>query len=173
MAGRALGWAAAALLWAGVATAQAAWSTYQPPEADFTALFPGAPQAVSQPMGGMAGAVQRSYTLQSGPEAFNVSVFVYPKGTLPAALSQDQLDNLVQLFAQGSGMRVRIAATATVAGRTGVEATLDDPETGAVEIFRVVQLGDRIFMIAYGGEKGTETSPQATRFVSSLRLTGK
>ena len=66
---------AAALLWAGAAVAQAAWSTYQPPEADFSALFPGSPQATSQAMGSVAGAVQRSYALQSGPEAFNVTVF--------------------------------------------------------------------------------------------------
>ena len=163
----------AALLWAGVAAAQATWSTYQPPEADFSALFPGAPQATSQAMGSVAGAVQRSYALQSGPEAFNVTVFVYPKGTLPEKLDPDQYADLAKLFADGSGMKVRTTAAATVAGRPGLEAVLDDPETGAVMVFRAVQLGDRLFTIAYGGEKGTETSPQATRFVASLRLTGK
>ena len=68
---------------------------------------------------------------------------------------------------------MRTATAATVAGRPGLEAVLDDPETGAVMVFRAVQLGDRIFTIAYGGEKGTETSAQAMRFVASLRLTGK
>ena len=170
---RLTGAVAAALLWAGAAWGQAAWSAYQPPEADFTALFPGAPEVASQAMGGVAGATLRAYTIQSGPEAFNVTVFDYPKGTLPAALSQDQLDGLAKLFAEGAGKTVRSTAAATVSGRPGLEAVLDDPETGQVEIFRAAQLGDRIFTIAYGGEKGTETSAQATRFVASLRLTGK
>ncbi|HEY3812940.1 MAG TPA: hypothetical protein VGL66_06920 [Caulobacteraceae bacterium] len=168
-----LGLVVATLLWAGVAMAQAAWSTYQPPEADFSVLFPGAPEVSSQPMGSVAGAVQRSYALQAGPEAFNVTVFAYPKGTLPDKLSQEQYASLAQLFGEGAGLKVRTTAAATVSGRPGLEAVLDDPETGAVMIFRAVQLGDRIFTIAYGGEKGTETSPQATRFVGSLRLTGK
>lgn len=162
------GVAAAAVLWAGAAVGQAAWSTYQPPEADFTAMFPGAPEAASQAMGGVAGATLRTYTIQSGPEAFNVTVFTYPKGTLPEALSQDQLNGLAKLFAEGAGKTVRTTAAATVSGRPGIEAILDDAETGQVEIFRAAQLGDRIFTIAYGGEKGTETSAQATRFVGSL-----
>ena len=125
-------------------------------------------------MGSVAGAVWCGpMGCSPGPEAFNVTVFVYPKGTLPAALSQAQYADLAKLFAEGAGKTVRTTAAATIAGRPGLEAVLDDAETGQVMVFRAVQLGDRIFTIAYGGEKGTETSPQATRFVASLRLTGK
>ncbi|HWE46805.1 MAG TPA: hypothetical protein VG407_12335 [Caulobacteraceae bacterium] len=174
--GKALGMTGAVLaaaLWAGAAMAQVAqssavWATYQPPEADFSALFPGAPQVSTQPMGSVAGATLRTYALQSGPEAFNVAIFVYPKGTLPPSLSKEQLDNLAQLFGEGAGKKLRSSVAASVSGRPGIEALLDDPATGEVTIFRAAQMGDRIFTIAYGGEKGTETSPQATRFVSSL-----
>ncbi len=147
-----------------------AWTTYTAGEKDFTALFPGTPKAGTAAMGGVAGGQLRTYLLEAGPEAFTVVVFAYPKGALAQPMLPKDLADRARLFGEGAGWKLRSSTAAMVAGKPGLEAVFDEPETGAVIVFRMAQQGDRLYAITFGGPKGSEGTPQAQRFVGSLRL---
>jgi hypothetical protein len=149
---------------------QAGWVNFTPAEHDFSALFPGQPLATAGAVASVAGATQRSYTLQVGPEAFVVAVFDYPKGRLPQPMAQADLGQWAEAFAGGAGVKPRTTTAISTAGRPGAELVFDDPETAAVLVLHVTQAGDRLYLIAFGGPKGSEVTPQAVRFVGSLRV---
>jgi hypothetical protein len=147
------------------------WAEFTPAERDFSALFPGSPLASAAPMSSTPGATLRTYLVQAGGGmVFSVSVMTYPKGSLPVVMTAADYANLVRLFGDGIGIKLRSQTGTMVSGRQGVEAVFDRAETGEVMVFRTVAIGDRIFSIIFGGPRGTETSPQAQRFVASLRL---
>lgn len=162
--------AAIALAWTATAAAQVAFS---PPEGDFSAVFPKAPEVhggassdPSQP------ADDRSYLDDEGDHAFLVAVSQFRAGVVPAAPDAGFYDRALDLFAKGSGADKQSSRPVSLGGRPAIEGTLKTPDGGAM-VVRLVARGARVYTVAWAHPEAQTSTEDGERFFDSFKFTGQ
>ncbi len=133
------------------------WTELNSPKFGFAALFPKAP--AESPVS----PTQRNFLTDLGHTAYLVSV-------VEKAAAKQDWQKLVELYAKGSGSKVRTQRPATLAGHPGVEAITDDEANSVSSLVAMTVVGNRLYQIVSAGPKGHETSANAYRFRNSFRL---
>jgi hypothetical protein len=133
------------------------WTDFNSPKYGFAAQFPKAP--AESPVGPN----QRNFLTDLGDTAYLVSV-------VEKAAAKQDWQKLVELYAKGSGSKVRTQRPATIVGHAGVEAITDDEANNVSSLVYMTVVGNRLYQIVSAGPKGHETSADANRFRDSFRI---
>ncbi len=154
---------------AAAATA-AAQALYSPPEGDFQIAFPDAPQVAIRPANRSKDIASRSYVDQQQSRAMIVSIRDFPPGNLPPSADGGVYDRVLRNLAEERMGRLIGTRPARLAGRPCLEGQIMDAD-GAVEISRVLIIGDRLYELTYALPEGVEAQGADAAFFASFRLT--
>ena len=168
--------ALAAMVWAHGASAQdqgqgqGEWHTMTGPERSFTADLPSAPKYTATQMKTGTGAAytMHQYMVEVGDIAYVVQTAIYPPDvniSKPRANLQGGLDNAAKNMEGGKWVDVDWSARQ---GLVAVDA-VGVRKGFAVRSFSTMK-GRQIVTLTFAGPAGTARSPDADRFVGSLRM---
>jgi hypothetical protein len=152
------------------ATAEPAWHAVTGPDASFTAQMPAAPIYSTREVRTAAGSsyTQHQYMLEQGETAYVIHTAVYPSEVTirsPRVNLQGGLDEAAKSMDGGKWASIdwKTRERLTAADAVGTR--------GAHEI-RALSLikGRQMFTLTYLGPAGSTRSPEAERFLASLRL---
>ena len=148
----------------------AGWHTMTGPDSTFTADLPAAPKYTTTPMKTSAGSgyTMHQYLLELGSVAYVVQTAVYPADVNVSnhkANLQGGLDNAAKNMEGGKWASIDWS---TRQGLTAVDAT-GVRQGFAIRSFSTMK-GRQIVTLTYAGPAGTARSPDADRFVGSLRM---
>ena len=157
---------------AGVAAAAAAsaQALYSPPEGDFQIAFPDAPQVAFRPANRSKDVATRRYVDEQQSRAMFVSIQDFPQGNLPPLADAGVYDRVLRNLAEERMGRLIGTRAARLAGRPCLEGQIMDPD-GAVEIVRVLMIGDRLYEVTYALPEGAEPQGADAAFFASFRIT--
>ena len=158
--------------WAQGASAQTQgqWHTMTGPDRSFTADLPSAPKYTATQMKTGTGAAytMHQYMVEAGEIAYVVQMAAYPAGvntSKPRANLQGGLDNAAKNM---EGRKWASIDWSTRQGLTAVDA-IGVRQGFAIRSFSTMK-GRQIVTLTYAGPAGTARSPDANRFVGSLRM---
>ncbi len=160
------------LILAGLAAAAAAGAQalYSPPEADFQIAFPDAPQVSIRPANRSKDVASRRYVDQQQSRALFVSILDFPQGDLPPSADAGVYDRVLRNLADDRRGRLIGTRAARLAGRPCLEGQIMDSD-GAVEIVRVLMIGDRLYEVTYALPEGAEPQGADAAYFASFRIT--
>ena len=161
---------AAALMGADGGRGQDAWQTMTGSEQSFTVDFPAAPDHAATLLKTGAGApyTMHQYLVDEGERAYVVQTAAYPAEVdlaTPRANLKGGLDNAAKSM---QGGRWTSIDWLTYEGHPAVNA-IGVRDGKAIRSFSVLN-GRRIVTLTYAGPMGSAQSPDADRFIGSLRL---
>ncbi len=153
------------------ASAQAAsWHTLSGPDRSFAADMPAAPSYAAKEMRTAAGSTytMHQYMLEQGDAAYVAQTAIYPSDVNVSnhrTNLQGGLDNAAKNMEGGKWASV---GWGTHQGLTSVEA-IGERAKHAIRSFSVMK-GRQIITLTYAGPSGSARSPEAERFMTSLRI---
>jgi hypothetical protein len=154
-----------------VASGQVApWHTLAGPERGFTAEMPAAPAHSAIELHTAAGSpyTMHQYTLEQDKVAYVVQTVTYPEDvrvSSPRVNLQGGLDNVARSMEGGKWASI---GWLTHQGSTAVDA-VGERDGHAIRSFSVMK-GRQVFTLTYAGPAGSARSPEADRFIASLRI---
>jgi hypothetical protein len=158
------------LAWAATAAAEVAFS---PPEGDFSAVFPKAPEVGGDTSTDPSQAVQdRTYLDDEGDHGFLVSVSQFRTGVVPAIPDVDFYRRALDLYTKGSGSDKLSSRPVSVGGQPAIEGTLKTPD-GATMVVRLVARGSRVYTLAWTHPAAQISTEGGERFFNSFRFVGQ
>jgi hypothetical protein len=148
----------------------ASWQKVTGPDQTFSADMPAAPKYTSQEMRTAAGSsyTMHQYLLEQGNVAYVAQTAIYPADVNVSnqrANLQGGLDNAAKNMEGGKWASI---GWGTYQGLTSVDAT-GERGSHAIRSFSVMK-GRQIITLTYAGPSGTARSPEAERFMTSLRI---
>lgn len=147
------------------------WVAFKSPERGFTVSFPEEPKTTATPVEGMNPLTQYSFAVSLGDDVvYNLVVFEYPDGKGPNPPDAGYYNKVMKAYAKGSGSRLRKKGPATIADRSGYEATATDTKRKLYHLIDIVPDGDRVYLLVSAGPRGHATSDEAIRFRDSFRI---
>jgi hypothetical protein len=152
------------------ATQAASWHKVSGPDQSFSADMPATPKYTSQEMRTAAGAsyTMHQYLLEQGSVAYVAQTAIYPSDVNVSnhrTNLQGGLDNAAKNMEGGKWASV---GWGTYQGFTSVDA-VGERGSHAIRSFSVMK-GRQIITLTYAGPSGTARSPDADRFMTSLRV---
>jgi len=155
---------------AGLASAQEAWHTLTGPEQTFTADLPATPKYTSGQAATPAGVAYTThqYQLEHGPSAYVVQFVAYPKDVVVADPQWVLRQALDRTAAGMDGGKWTSSNFVKLKGGLAVDAV---GERGGNEVRSYMVLkGRQLFTLIHIGAAGSAGSPDAERFVTSLKI---
>ena len=155
---------------AGVASAQEAWQTMTGPEQAFTADLPAIPKYTEGQAATAAGVAYTThqYQLEYGGSAYVVQFVAYPKDVVvadPQWVLQQALDRTAAGMEGGKWTSTNFVK---LKGALSVNAV---GQRGGSEVRSYMVLkGRQLFTLVHIGTAGSAGSPDAERFVASLKI---
>jgi hypothetical protein len=152
------------------ATEAASWQKVPGPDQSFSADMPAAPKYTSQEMRTAAGSsyTMHQYLLEQGNVAYVAQTAIYPSDVNVSnhrTNLQGGLDNAAKNMEGGKWASI---GWGTYQGLTSVDA-VGERGSHAIRSFSVMK-GRQIITLTYAGPSGTARSPDAERFMTSLRV---
>jgi hypothetical protein len=153
-----------------LATEAASWQKVSGPEQSFSAEMPAAPKYTSQEMRTAAGSpyTMHQYLLEQGNVAYVAQTAIYPADVNVSnhrTNLQGGLDNAAKNMEGGKWASI---GWGTYQGLTSVDA-VGERTSHAIRSFSVMK-GRQIITLTYAGPTGSARSPDAERFMTSLRI---
>ena len=146
-----------------------AQSLYSPPEGDFQIAFPDAPQVQSRPANRSKDIAARRYVVEQPGRALIVAIDDYPQGNLPASANSTVYERLLQTHADNEDGRLLDTKAARLSGLPCLEGSIETK--GAVEIIRVLLIGDRVWELTYAMPEGVDPQGRDNAFFNSFKIT--
>lgn len=148
----------------------AAWHTLAGPDRAFMAEMPAAPAYAATELQTGAGSsyTMHQYMLEQDKVAYVVQTVTYPedvKVSNPRANLQGGLDNVARNMQGGKWASI---GWLTHQGLTAVDA-VGERDGHDIRSFSVMR-GRQVFTLTYAGPAGSARSPEANRFIASLRI---
>ncbi len=157
---------------AALALASAAWTQdgFHPAEGDFTAAFPATPAVQTQPARRSKDVGYRRYLDEENGSAFMVSVDEYPPGVLPPAPNEAIYDRILKSLAKDDPESLKSTRPARLSGRPCLEGLYQNAE-GAIQVARVLIIGDRIYRVSYTHNDGVDPPGVQDAFFNGFKIT--
>ena len=133
------------------------WQTVRSEADGFSIEIAGTPKISTQDLGD--GATQKNFLVEAGADSYLVSVIHLGKGSGPVNPGEEYFAMLLKAYVDGSKTKLRSSRLMTWAGLTAMEGIADAAE--ASHLVDVTAVGDRIYLVIYGGPKGQENTTKA------------
>lgn len=146
------------------------WREFKPANAGFSVLMPGQPQAEVQPIKGST-EPNHLFGVNDQGRSFIVSYADYPAEAVKKASADDLFKGVEHGAAEAIHGSIRSDRSIVAFGHPAREAVIDGPSHTMKA--RYFLAGRRFYQVAYFGPKGSESSPEATNFLDSFRVTGQ
>ena len=147
---------------------QAAW-TSEPRE--FTADFPATPQVQGRAAENPDDSSFRSYQIQADGRGYLVRVDEYPASIRVPDPSPRAYAMILRVHAAEMGGHLVSTTPITLAGRPATEGRFETP-AGVTEVRRVLQVGHRVYQVAYTHTPAAGSAAEGDAFLESFKLTG-
>jgi predicted Zn-dependent protease len=109
--------------------------------------------------------------IESGQETFLASVIQLAPGYGPQNPDEAYFGVLMKAYTDGSTTTLRSSRMTTWAGHPAMEGIAD--AASITHLINITAVGDRIYLVVFGGPKGRETLPKATHLRDSFKLLAK
>jgi hypothetical protein len=152
------------------ATETASWQKVSGPDQTFSADMPAVPKYTSQEMRTAAGSsyTMHQYLLEQGDVAYVAQTAIYPSDVNVANHRTNLQGGLENAAKNMEGGKWASIGWGTYQGLTSVDA-VGERGNHAIRSFSVMK-GRQIITLTYAGPSGTARSPDAERFLTSLRV---
>jgi len=142
------------------------WQTVRSEADGFSIEMPGTPKISTQDLGD--GATQKNFVVEAGAETYLASIINLGKGRGPVNPGEEYFAMLMKAYVDGSKTTLRSSRMMTWAGQTAMEGIADAAQ--ASHLVNVTAVGDRIYLIVYGGSKGQENTTKGKHLRDSFKL---
>jgi hypothetical protein len=148
----------------------ASWQKVSGPDQTFSADMPAVPKYTSQEMRTAAGSsyTMHQYLLEQGDVAYVAQTAMYPSDVNVANHRTNLQGGLENAAKNMEGGKWASIGWGTYQGLTSVDA-VGERGSHAIRSFSVMK-GRQIITLTYAGPSGTARSPDAERFLTSLRV---
>jgi len=144
------------------------WIVYQPPGVGYRVELPANPTIQTRDVPTAAGPVKNTMAVVDRTSyAFIISHNDYPQAVVSAAPPEKLLDGVRDGQTQNRTLK---SETPVKLGKYDARQLIIEDAAGRVFVSRFTLVGTRLFQAIYVGSKGSETSPDATRFINSFTI---